>query len=86
MSFSDQISKAKKFPINEIYPFELRRIGNVLRGKCPFHKDNQNPNFTLYPETNSYYCYKCQFGGDVIDLYMKIKEVDFKKAVKTLSK
>jgi DNA primase len=38
-------------------------------GRCPLpdHED-RSPSFTVYPESNSWYCYGCLRGGDVIEL------------------
>jgi hypothetical protein len=48
----------------------LQRVGNRWVAKCPLpnHQD-KTPSFTIYPETNSWYCYgACQRGGDIVDL------------------
>jgi DNA primase len=41
-----------------------------LRQRCPLpdHED-KTPSFTLYPETQSFFCYGCLRGGDVVELY-----------------
>ncbi len=33
----------------------------------PEHED-RSPSFTVYPKTDSFYCFGCQAGGDVVDL------------------
>jgi DNA primase len=50
-------------------PGGLRRVGNRWVGRCPLpdHED-RSPSFTLYPETNSWFCYGCLQGGDGIEL------------------
>lgn len=47
----------------------MRRAGERWIGNCPLpdHED-RTPSFTVYPETNSWYCFGCCRGGDVIDL------------------
>jgi DNA primase len=47
----------------------LRKVGNRWVGRCPLpdHED-RSPSFTVYPETNSWFCYGCLRGGDVIEL------------------
>ena len=42
----------------------LKRRGRILTGLCPFHNE-KTPSFTVYPETQSYYCFGCGNGGDV---------------------
>jgi CHC2 zinc finger len=52
-------------------PGKLRRVGGRWVARCPLpsHVD-RSPSFTVYPETNSWYCYGCLQGGSVVDLYM----------------
>lgn len=82
----DKKTKAKAVKIEDLYKGELKRFGSVLRGLCPFHKDSGTPNFTVYPQTNSCYCFKGCGGGDSIWFYMKLKKVDFKTAIKELAR
>jgi hypothetical protein len=51
-------------------PGGLRRDGNRWVGRCPLPgHEERSPSFTVYPETNSWYCFgACQSGGDVIEL------------------
>ncbi len=48
----------------------LKRSGAVLVGQCPLpdHEDN-TPSFTVWPGNNSWWCFGCSRGSDVIDLY-----------------
>ena len=50
-------------------PCGLRKVGNRWVGQCPLpdHED-RSPSFTVYPETNSWFCFGCLRGGDVIEL------------------
>lgn len=82
MSPKDQ---AKQKPISEIFPGSLKRYGKVLRGLCPIHQDQKNPNFTIYPQTNSFYCFSCGKGGDVITFWMLLNNVDFTTAIRELT-
>lgn len=43
----------------------LRRNGRVFKGLCPFHQE-RTPSFTVYPDTQSYYCFGCDAHGDII--------------------
>lgn len=63
---------------------ELRRRGKTLTGLCPFHNE-KTPSFTVYPETNSYYCFGCGAGGDVVTFIRNIENLDYIEAIKLLA-
>ena len=66
------------------YGIELRRSGRAFVGRCPFHPDGGRPNLHVYPETASWFCYRCGIGGDVIDFVERIEGVGFLEAVARL--
>lgn len=41
--------------------------------KCPLH-DEDTPSMRFYEETNTFYCFGCRAGGDVIELHRKYTE------------
>lgn len=50
-------------------PGRMRRVGERWIARCPLpdHED-RTPSFTVYPTNNSWYCFGCLRGGDVVDL------------------
>jgi hypothetical protein len=50
-------------------PGGLRRSGETWVGRCPLpdHED-KTPSFAVYPESNSFFCFGCLVGGDVVEL------------------
>ena len=62
----------------------LKRRGATLVGLCPFHNE-KTPSFTVYPATQSFYCFGCDAGGDAITFLKKIENLDYLDAVKTLA-
>jgi len=49
---------------------KMRKVGDRWVAHCPLpgHED-RSPSFTVYPETNSWFCFgACLAGGDVIEL------------------
>lgn len=62
----------------------LKRRGATLVGLCPFHNE-KTPSFTVYPVTQSFYCFGCGAGGDAITFLKKIENLDYLDAVKTLA-
>lgn len=62
----------------------LKRRGATLVGLCPFHNE-KTPSFTVYPATQSFYCFGCGAGGDAITFVKKIENLDYLDAVKSLA-
>lgn len=62
---------------------QLRPLGGRLGGVCPFHADTR-PSLIVYPATQSYYCFGCGAGGDVIDFVARLNKVGFRDAVEML--
>ena len=63
---------------------ELRRSGRRLVGRCPFHEDRE-PSLVVYPETESYFCFGCDAGGDVIDFTGRLRGTAFREAAALLA-
>ncbi len=63
----------------------LKRAGSNCKGLCPFHSE-KTPSFTVYQSTQSFYCFGCGAGGDVINFIMRIENLDYVSAVETLAK
>lgn len=53
--------------------------------QCPFHSGDNTPSLKIYDDQNSWHCYGCGEGGDVIDFVMKIDGLSFKEACKAIS-
>jgi len=63
---------------------ELRMAGRHLVGVCPFHADGR-PSLVVYPQNESYFCFGCGGGGDVIDFLARLNGVGFREAAAMLS-
>ncbi|MCS6882298.1 MAG: DNA primase [Oscillochloridaceae bacterium] len=63
----------------------LRRTGRSYVGFCPFHPNTRTPAFTVYPETQSFYCFGCHASGTVFDFVMRKQGLDFRGALELLA-
>ena len=61
-----------------------RQRGRTAVGLCPFHGE-KTPSFTVYPESDSFYCFGCGAGGDIITFIKKIENLSYIDAVKYLA-
>jgi len=62
----------------------LKRAGSNVKGLCPFHNE-KTPSFTVYPDSQSFYCFGCGAGGDVITFTMKYNNLDYAGAIEYLA-
>ena len=62
---------------------ELRGRGRVRQGLCPFHEETQG-SFTVYADTQKFYCFGCGLGGDVLDFVQRTDGVDLPEAIRRL--
>ena len=62
----------------------LKRAGSNFNGSCPFHSE-RTPSFTVFPSTQSFYCFGCGAGGDAITFVMRMENLDYVSAVRALA-
>jgi DNA primase len=82
----DVSSIRRSNPIEEVaarFGVDLRCAGRRLVGNCPFHRDGR-PSLVVYPANQSYFCFGCGAGGDVIDFVARLHGVGFKEAAAML--
>ncbi len=63
----------------------LKRAGDTYKGLCPFHSE-KSPSFTVYPKTESFYCFGCGIGGDAVTFVKQIEHLDYPDALEFLAK
>lgn len=88
MRFSDEFLaevRERNDIVDVISPYvDLRVRGSLATGLCPFHNE-KTPSFTVYINTQSYYCFGCGAGGDAITFIKNIENLDYGEAVKALA-
>jgi len=62
----------------------LKKAGRNLTGLCPFHSE-KHPSFFVYSEQQSWHCFGCNTGGDVLSFIMKKESMDFGEALRLLA-
>ena len=71
--------------IVESYGVKLWSIGDgILRGSCPMHKNVNTPSFTVYVNTDSYFCFGEGIGGDAANLLSKMEGISYAEAKKII--
>ncbi len=63
---------------------ELKHSGSTYSCRCPFHTE-KTPSCHFYPQTQSFYCFGCGAGGDVINFIRLIESLDYIEAVRFLA-
>jgi len=79
----EDVRQAKQYDIKWLYEEKggkLKRIGRNYIGLCPFHEE-KHPSFQIYTNSNSFYCFGCNRGGDAITFVQKIFALSFIGAV-----
>ena len=61
----------------------LRGRGRVRQGVCPFH-DEAEGSFTVYADSEKFYCFGCGEGGDVLDFVQKAEGLTLPEAIARL--
>jgi len=58
--------------------------GGSQKGLCPFH-DEKTPSFNVSPARQTFHCFGCGEGGDVISFLQKIDGLTFVESVERLA-
>ena len=61
----------------------LRGRGRVRQGVCPFH-DELEASFTVYADSERWYCFGCGLGGDVLDFVQRVENLSLPEAIRRL--
>lgn len=62
----------------------LKKKGAALVGLCPLHSE-KSPSFTVFEKTQTFKCFGCGTGGDVITFMQAVTGCGFQEALKLLS-
>lgn len=62
---------------------EVRKVGKYYYCTC-CNTDEHTPSLCIYPETNSFYCYSCHQGGNILQYFRNHEGLPFKEALDKL--
>ena len=57
--------------------------GRIRQGVCPFHDETEG-SFTVYEDSQRFYCFGCGAGGDVLDFVRRIEGLSLPEAIRRL--
>ncbi len=85
--FSEEIKDKRDIVkiISEYVKLNPTTLEKKFKGKCPFCK-SENNNFMVSPSNQSFHCFDCGAGTNIVDFIMRLEKVDFSEAVKILAK
>ena len=61
----------------------LRGRGRVRQGVCPFHEEVEG-SFTVYEDSQRFWCFGCGLGGDVLDFIQRVENLSLPEAIQRL--
>ena len=62
---------------------QLRGRGRVRQGVCPFHEEAEG-SFTVYSDSQRFYCFGGGLGGDVLDFIQRVDNLSLPEALRRL--
>ena len=81
------IAKVKaRHPVGDVVEaagIALRGKGRVRQGVCPFHEETEG-SFTVYSDTERFYCFGCGAGGDVLDFVGRMEGLTLTESIRRL--
>ncbi len=83
-AFVDFKTVKEQIPITEVLKRyglaeALKKSGRQLIGQCPFHQGHIGT-FKVDPEKGTWYCFKCEEGGDTLALVARLEGCDIREA------
>lgn len=75
------VSSGVKFPTKNPYASHK----SAINAFCPFHANTRTPALAIYPATNSFNCFSCNTGGDVLTFVAMKEGLDFLGAVQYIT-
>ena len=85
--FKNKLQEVRNMQITQLLEklkIPYRSTGKEYVCRCPLHKE-KTPSFYISKTKNVYHCFGCQAKGDIINLYMRYADCNFRSSVEYLS-
>lgn len=63
---------------------KMERAGSNFKARCPFHNE-KTASFFISPSRETYHCFGCNRGGDMLSFVQEIEGIDFRAALGLLA-
>ena len=76
----------RRYPLGDVVEasgVKLVGRGRVRQSVCPFHEETEG-SFTVYADSQRWYCFGCGLGGDMLDFIQRLDGVDLPEAIRRL--
>ena len=76
----------RRYPLGDVVEasgIKLAGRGRVRQGVCPFHEETAG-SFTVYADSQRWYCFGCGLGDDVLDFIQRLDGVGLPEAIRRL--
>ncbi|MYA49214.1 MAG: virulence-associated protein E, partial [Chloroflexi bacterium] len=87
MTMVDLPALKRRNPLGDVVEasgVQLRGQGRVRQGVCPFHEESEG-SFTVYADSERWFCFGCGEGGDVLDFISRIEGLTLPQAIVRLN-
>ena len=87
MTMVDLPALKRRNPLGDVVEasgVQLRGHGRVRQGVCPFHEESEG-SFTVYGDSERWFCFGCGEGGDVLDFMRRVESLSLPEAIRRLS-
>ncbi len=82
----DLAALKERHPLGDVVEASGVRLhgrGRVRQGVCPFHEEAEG-SFTVYADSERFYCFGCGEGGDVLDFLRRAEGLSLPEAIRLL--
>lgn len=87
MTMVDLPALKRRHPLGDVVEasgVQLHGHGRVRQGVCPFHEETEG-SFTVYEDSQRWWCFGCGEGGDVLDFVRRVENLSLPEAIRQLS-